>query len=103
MIRTDYLRGAIPEGPQPFPCRLNLHNWADWKAHEQPCAREGVTEHAIRQCKRCTQRDHRFTFEETPDTPIPDCGGCTNDPAEYAFCRRWRSGDPACRPKKRTR
>jgi hypothetical protein len=33
-------------------------------------------------------------------SPVPDCGGCPTDPAEYFHCLRWQAGDPACRPKK---
>lgn len=75
-------------------CKLGLHLWTPWKAHEPPCIAGPSITHYLRKCTRCEARQHR-----TKDAPATDCGDCPNDPAEYLNCPRWRAHDPACRPK----
>jgi hypothetical protein len=41
-------------------CNVGLHFWTDWKAHEPPCINPDVQVHEVRQCIRCTKREHRL-------------------------------------------
>lgn len=62
---TTRYRTPPPKGTRTLPCVLGVHAWTPWKAHELPCgAGDNVTEHAVRRCTRCEQRDNRITYTE---------------------------------------